>query len=271
MHKTLITLFFKRQPDFRQLLRPLLRHLLRHLLSRGYVCLLAGFLAVASVGCSQEVPQEGAQEEAKEGASDSLREDAREAAQEAAQEESPDLSDNGIEPETLQVREGLPEMTTEELQRYEFNVEEDPAMVKDLSVGQQYILNRQRRDITDLIARHLGVLNLKGDKRDLDLLQKLLDQKVVTTDDLDRLQSIGVVFGDILVRELGLQWVSYEDEYGLSRALRWRKTENYVFPVSMFSKRAQFKEDIQFTEVFAKIEQDTEAFKEFEASKARYK
>lgn len=162
---------------------------------------------------------------------------------------------------------GLRELTSEELEKYEFDVEEVPATVKELSLGQRYSLNTQRRELMDLIARRLGVLNMKGDQSDLKVLQNLVDRKAIGRDDVRGLQSLGVVFGDLLVNEFGLSWVSYEDDIGTSKALRWKKTENYVFPVTLFSKRVQFKEKINMTRVFEEIGAEVESFIAYEAAK----
>ena len=166
---------------------------------------------------------------------------------------------------------GLRELTSEELERYEFDVEEVPATVKELSLGQRYSLDTQRRETMDLIARRLGVLNLKGDKSDLKVLQNLVDRKAIGRDDVRGLQSLGIVFGDVLVSEYGLSWVSYEDDVGTSKALRWKKTENYVFPVTLFSKRVQFKENINMTGVFEEIGAEVEQFIAYEAAKPVFK
>jgi hypothetical protein len=166
---------------------------------------------------------------------------------------------------------GLRELTSEELERYEFDVEEVPATVKDLTLGQRYSLDTQRRETMDLIARRLGVLNLKGDKSDLKVLQNLVDRKAIGSDDVRGLQSLGIVFGDVLVNEYGLSWVSYEDDVGTSKALRWKKTENYVFPVTLFSKRAQFKENINMTGVFEEIGAEVERFIAYEAARPVFK
>ena len=166
---------------------------------------------------------------------------------------------------------GLRELTSEELERYEFDVEEVPATVKELSLGQRYSLDTQRRETMDLIARRLGILNLKGDKSDLKVLQNLVDRKAIGRDDVRGLQSLGIVFGDVLVNEYGLGWVSYEDDIGTSKALRWKKTENYVFPVTLFSKRVQFKENINMTGVFEEIGAEVERFIAYEASKPVFK
>ena len=162
---------------------------------------------------------------------------------------------------------GLRELTAEELENYEFDIEETPATVKELSLGQLYSLNTQRKEIMDLIARRLGILTLKGDKSDLKVLQNLVDRKAIRRDDVRGLQGLGIVFGDVLVNEYGLGWVSYEDDIGTSKALRWKKTENYVFPVTMFSKRVQFKEDIDMTGVFEELGAEVERFIAYEAAK----
>ena len=166
---------------------------------------------------------------------------------------------------------GLRELTSEELERYEFDVEEVPATVKELSLGQRYSLDTQRRETMDLIARRLGILTLKGDKSDLDVLQSLVDRKAISRDDVRGLQSLGIVFGDLLVKEYGLGWVSYEDDIGTSKALRWKKTENYVFPVTLFSKRVQFKENINMTGVFEEIGAEVQRFIAFEAARPVFK
>ena len=98
-----------------------------------------------------------------------------------------------------------------------------------------------------------------------------MDRKAIGSDDVRGLQSLGIVFGDVLVNEYGLSWVSYEDDVGTSKALRWKKTENYVFPVTLFSKRAQFKENINMTGVFEEIGAEVERFIAYEAARPVFK
>ena len=166
---------------------------------------------------------------------------------------------------------GLQELTSKELKNYEFDVEEIQATVKELSLGQRYSLDTQRRETVDLIARRLGILKLKGDRSDLKVLQNIVDKKAIRRDDVRGLQSLGIVFGDVLVNEYGLSWVSYEDDVGTSKALRWKKTENYVFPVTLFSKRVQFKENINMTGVFEEIGAEVESFIAYEAARPVFK
>lgn len=166
---------------------------------------------------------------------------------------------------------GLRELTQEELEHYEFDIEESTVLVKGLSPGQQYVLTRQRTEIKDLIARHIGILRLKNGKADVVLLQGLVDKKAIRSVDVRGWQGLGIVFGDILVGEFGLHWVSYEDDLGINKALRWRKTENYVFPVTMFSKRVQFREKIDVAAVYDKMANDIEQFKAYENNRPVFK
>lgn len=165
---------------------------------------------------------------------------------------------------------GLRELTPEELERYEFEIDETPATVTDLSLGQRYVLSTQRREIEDLIARRLGILKLKADKSDLKVLQDLVDRKAIRSSDVREWQGLGIVFGDILVSEFGLHWVSYEDDIGTSKALRWRETENYVFPVTLFSKRIGFNEKVDVVAVFDKLEADIARFKAYEEERVSF-
>jgi len=165
---------------------------------------------------------------------------------------------------------GLPELTPEELERYQFEIEESEVTVTDLSLGQRYVLSTQRREVADLAARRLGIIKLKGDKSDLSILQNIVEKKLIRQEDVRGWQGLGIVFGDVLAAEFDLHWVSYADDVGTSKALRWRKTENYVFPVTMFSKRKQFNEKIDVFAVFDKIETDIERFKTFEENRPQF-
>ena len=172
---------------------------------------------------------------------------------------------------SVMAAEGLPELTEDELEHFQFEIEEAPVTVKDLSLGQRYALSTQRREMEDLIARRLGILRLKGDASDLKILQSLIERKVMQSADVRQWQGMGIVFGDILAKEFRLHWVSYEDDRGTSKALRWRKTGNYVFPVTIFSKRVQFTEKIDVNAIYNKIEADIERFKAFENNRPVFK
>lgn len=162
-------------------------------------------------------------------------------------------------------------LTPEELPSYQFErrLKENPVVIEDLSLGQQFILDAQRQEMKDLISRRLGIVTMRQDTRDLKTIQQLVDRRVIQRSDVREWQALGVLFGDILVKEFGLHWISYKDYRGLSKALRWKKTENYVFPMTMFSRRVQFKQKINAVVMFEKIKQEVIAFKEYERRSLR--
>jgi len=158
----------------------------------------------------------------------------------------------------------VPPFIQEELENYQFEVEEDPFIVGELSVGQLHILNTYRKDAKMLFARHLGILSINGTKDDIALLQKIIDRKVLRQDEAQKWQALGILFGDVLAREFNMTWVRYEDRYGVSKALRWRRTDNYMFPVVMFSKRVGYNNKINVQAIYNKIANDVESFKAWE-------
>ena len=155
------------------------------------------------------------------------------------------------------------EYALEDLKNYEFENEKEELIIEDLSVLQRYALDSQRKELKDLLARKLGVLSLEGNKNDLPTLQQLILVGGFARKDVRAWQSLGIVFGDILVAEHGLKWISYEDDVGKSKALRWRKTDNFIFPITFFSKRIHFKQRFTISEVYEQISQEIRSFKNY--------
>ena len=166
-----------------------------------------------------------------------------------------------------------PILTPEQLINYPFStpVDETPPKVEELSVGEQFVLDSQRGEIEDLVARKLGVLYMKGSREDIAVLQRLVDGGYISKTRTKDWQSLGIVFGDILAEELDLRWVMFEDNLGESRALQYRKTLNFVFPVTMFSKRVQYGQSIDLPAIFSKIENEVARYAAIETEKLRYK
>jgi len=147
----------------------------------------------------------------------------------------------------------VPRLTTEELENYQFEVEDIPFKVSELTVGQLHILKTHRADAKAMFVRHLGILNIQGNKQDIVLLQQIIDRRIIKKYETRKWQALGVLFGDVLANEFNMTWVRYEDRYGLNKALRWRKTDNFMFPLQMFSKRIEFNEKIKVAEIYDKI------------------
>lgn len=104
-------------------------------------------------------------------------------------------------------------------------------------LDRQY-MDRQRQRIDELTLRHYGGRCCRSEF-DLDYLQRLLDDRHVSAEQTLELQGMGVLMGDLLAAELDLQWVVYEDAKGRSRALQLDETDNFLFPVTMISRRRE--------------------------------
>lgn len=98
-------------------------------------------------------------------------------------------------------------------------------------------LQRQRALVDDIGRTEFGT-RVRGDKSDLRLLQRILDNDLINQTELAKLQALGVIMGDVYVQDLGLQWRVYMDDEGKSRAVCLPGTTHCLFPITMISKRA---------------------------------
>jgi hypothetical protein len=132
-----------------------------------------------------------------------------------------------------------------------------PSAQAEVKVGDLTVVDKQhmqglRTTLDDLARRHFG-RQFNGDTdNDLALLQSLLDSSLVRADQTPELQGMGIVLGDRLAEDLGMHWVVYEDEYGRSRALRYRDSDNYLFPVTMISRRREAGNDTSVRAIYQK-------------------
>lgn len=117
----------------------------------------------------------------------------------------------------------------------------DPLLEKRVTalepLDRQY-MDRQRQRIDELTLRHYGGRCCRSEF-DLDYLQRLLDDRHVRAEHTLELQGMGVLMGDLLAAQLDLNWVIYEDAKGRSRALQLAQTDNFLFPVTMISRRRE--------------------------------
>lgn len=124
--------------------------------------------------------------------------------------------------------------------------------INPLSPSDARQLDYQRSAMRDLAALHLGRRLGLGKERDLETLQTMLDRDVVEAGQTRDLQSMGVVLGDLLAAELDMDWVVYEDQYGRSRALQLGPSENFLFPVTMISRRVDAGIPVNVREIYQK-------------------
>src|SRR5580698_6790546 len=84
----------------------------------------------------------------------------------------------------------------------------------------------------------------------LELLDVILRSSWIESAETVKLQSLGIAFGDALAQELGLSWVTVEDELGRDPALILEGTSIKVFPLTTISKRIERGEAVNVYELF---------------------
>ena len=111
--------------------------------------------------------------------------------------------------------------------------------INELSWINYQFMDRQRETIANLSQIHYGK-RIRSDKHDLDTLQRIVDDGLIEKDETRDLQALGVILGDIYLREHDdLVWRVYEDELGKSFAVCVGSTEHCLFPLTMLSRRIE--------------------------------
>jgi len=123
------------------------------------------------------------------------------------------------------------------------------------AVDRQFMADQRMR--VEQLANRLGRGLTGVVDRDLDTLQRILDERMVPAEDTLTLQAMGVVFGDLLGERLDMDWVVYRDSKGRSRALRYRQIDVYLFPVTMISRRQEGGSERRLKPLFDDTVRDT--------------
>ena len=113
-------------------------------------------------------------------------------------------------------------------------------------------LDQQRALVAAAAKRRYGTAVLSRTKRDLPILQRLIDDKVFKKSQTYELQSLGVVFGDVLANELPLRWVMITDEYGTDPTLRFKNTSININALTVISKRVERGERVDVSSLVQK-------------------
>jgi len=113
------------------------------------------------------------------------------------------------------------------------------------------------------IARdHFGEQAFTHSDRDLEIIQRILDNRILEENQTYELQCLGLVFGDVLARKAGLHWATVEDAYGRDPALQFADTSLILFPLTMISKRVEDGQRVDVFDLLAKLEKDVASLKD---------
>ena len=108
--------------------------------------------------------------------------------------------------------------------------------------GQRAVVTHYLDD--DGLAKYTTVAGKLG------TLQALLNADVFSPEQTYELQSMGIVFGDVFVQDMGFHWIIVEDDYGRDPAVKFRDTSVLLFPLTMISKRIEQGETIDVIDLY---------------------
>jgi hypothetical protein len=104
-------------------------------------------------------------------------------------------------------------------------------------------LDEQREVILEVLRDRYDTFQTPKLRSDLNAIQQIIDDEVFTADQEHEWICLGVVFGDLLANELGLQWIMQSDEYGAEPALNLEGSSILLFPRTMLIKRIEQGEE----------------------------
>jgi hypothetical protein len=111
-------------------------------------------------------------------------------------------------------------------------------------------LAKQRAVIEKFLADDQSRAKYAKPAGKLGTLRGLLAQKAFKPTQTYELQCMGVVLGDALVQEMGMEWIMVEDDVGSDPAVRMPGTSIIIFPLTMISKRVERGEAVDVFDLF---------------------
>ena len=127
----------------------------------------------------------------------------------------------------------------------------DDVTLSELSWIDQKYFEKQRQQVDDMGRENFGT-RLRQNSSDIQLLQRILDGQHLTIFETEKHKAIGIAFGDIYVAEQGWEWQEYKDKQGRSHGVCVPKTQECIFPLSMFTRRLRVTTELDIQRIYQK-------------------
>ncbi len=115
-----------------------------------------------------------------------------------------------------------------------------------LTARESDVLQAQRELVGDMLREHCGVYSLPVLRSDLAVLQQIVDDSVLSPQQQDAWAAVGIVFGDLLAAELGLEWCAFSSAHGIEPAIQSDDFALTLFPQRIVRRLVEEDEVIQF-------------------------
>ena len=89
-----------------------------------------------------------------------------------------------------------------------------------------------------------------GEINDLHIIQDVLDHMNFDRNNIQVVEGLGVILGDVLAKKLDLHWVTIKDNIGTTPALRYKDSGIYLYAKDLLAKRIERHEPIDVGYLF---------------------
>ncbi|MBN1265808.1 MAG: DUF3806 domain-containing protein [Anaerolineales bacterium] len=144
-------------------------------------------------------------------------------------------------------------------------VSDQEQQIYDLTAEDWQRIEEQESLVLDLLNSNYGEVAFEHGPGDLEYIQRILDDSLLDPDQTYELQSLGIVFGQVLASQTGFEWIIVDDEYGRDPALILEDTSILLFPLTMISKRVEQGEEVDVLALYNRtLEQVEELYESAE-------
>jgi hypothetical protein len=105
-------------------------------------------------------------------------------------------------------------------------------------------LEQAEAHILHLLRHNYGNVALNHSEADLQLAQRLIDEKEVGPSDTLELQCLGVMLGNVFATNTSMQWAEVSNEFGTMLAIHSEQIGFTLYPLTMISKRVEEGRDL---------------------------
>jgi hypothetical protein len=134
----------------------------------------------------------------------------------------------------------------------------NPSRINELSTEDQTRLQRGRVLIQRYLADDDARAKYQTVPGKLGALRAIMKIEPLHPARKDLMEAMGVVVGDTFVQDMGFRWVAIENESGRHVVIRYRRTNIFLYPLTLISERVQRGERFDALDLYNDLAADVE-------------
>ena len=128
----------------------------------------------------------------------------------------------------------------------ELSAEERARLAHDRMLVERYLPNDAARATYQTVPGKLGTL------------RGIMKLEPLHTGRKDLMEALGVAMGDTFVLDMGFRWVAVEDDAGRRIAIRYRRSNVILYPLTMIAERIERGVKVDALDLYNEIAEEAE-------------